>query len=495
MSQAWSSVSIRTVILVGSALLTVMATGGLVETEVFTLPTGLKYVLTVAAPLIIFAAALMRRPLHLITALAIIGAPFVGATAQLAGIRVSLLVPLLLAGFAVVAISDPVGGRPGTLRWAGILAFPLLLIPLVNGSGNHQFVASLALALALAWLVSQTASEQRGMKVVFAAFAVQAAAQAAIAIWGSETGRTLNLYSSPGTTQYARDYLYTFAGVTRPSGTFDDPIGLSNGLAIAVPLMVALLLTVRSASARLLLVMAVGLTTVALALTLDRTSWIATVAAVAVALVLLPRAVRRPAIPWLTAGMLAALAAATIVVGSALTGKLASIFDPTGTQGKTQAEVGAAKGEQDRTQYWSIALRDGFLHQPLAGIGIDNMGQLILDHSAGAGAGVRAGTGRFANAASTYLQLIGEGGLLAVALLLTLFYGLICDLRAGVRADPVLGAGLAGAVVALLICWATDVVVYSEPVAACVGALLGAVAAAGRWAPGRAGAKGARTER
>ena len=109
--------SLRTAILLGAAGLAVIAASGLVEAETFTLPTTLKYCLTIAAPLVVFATALMEKPLHLITGLTIIAAPFVGETAELAGERVSLLVPLLLAGFALAVVSEVDRRPPSALRW------------------------------------------------------------------------------------------------------------------------------------------------------------------------------------------------------------------------------------------------------------------------------------------------------------------------------------------------------------------------------------------
>jgi O-antigen ligase len=166
--------------------------------------------------------------------------------------------------------------------------------------------------------------------------------------------------------------------------------------------------------------------------------------------------------------------------GSAVSSRFLSIFDPTSTQGKTAQETGSAVGEQIRLQLWSVALNDGFLRHPVTGIGIDNMGQLEREHTTSSGAGVKAGTAIFQNASSTYFQLIGEGGLFALALLLLLLTALLADVRVAVNAHPVIGAALAGAVVAVLICWTTDIVVTYEPVAACVGVLFGAVAGAAR---------------
>jgi O-antigen ligase len=472
--------SLRTVILLGAAGFAVIAASGLVEAEAFTLPTTLKYCLTVAAPLVVFAAALMNKPLHLITGLTIVAAPFVGETAELAGERVSLLVPLLLAGFALVVLSEVDSEPRSALHWAGWLAFPLLLIPLAAGSENHEFIVALALLLAIAWLVSKTAVDESGLRAVLTAVVIQAAIQAGIALWESRTGHTLNLYGSAGTSQSAGNYTYAYGNFRQPSGVLNDPISLANVLAISVPMIAVMLLTARSWMARLPLIVVLAGVVTALSLTLDRASWIGVGLGVTVGLVLLPRVVRRRAIPYALLGVVAILAVVVAVAGPMVTGRFSTILDPTSTQGKNSLQAGEAEGELARVQLWDIAWHDGFLDHPFGGIGIDNIGPLIRDHSSSSGAGVKATTAIYANAASTYLQLAAEAGLFAVALFGLLLTCMYSDLRAGLRAYPVLGAGLAAAAIALLVCWVTDIVIYYEATAACVGVLFGAVAATGR---------------
>jgi O-antigen ligase len=472
--------SLRGSILAVTAGLAILGASGFVEAHAFLVPTTLKYTLTVAGPLILFMAASIRRPLHLITTLVILAAPFANATAQFAGIRISPLVPLLLLGFALIAVSDPLrGGRRPSMRWSGLLAFPLLLLPLADGSENHQFIRSLALLIGVAWLVSYAAADEEGLRVVLVAVTIQAAVQGAIAIWEWRTGHTLNLYSLAGGNQpLAVEYMYGSA--SRPDGSLNDPISLGNAMAITVPLISILILTVRSGAMRLLVVAALVLSGVALVLSLDRAGWIGATVGLAAAIALLPRGFRRRAIPYATVGIVVVVVATVALEGSAVSSRFLSIFDPTSTQGKTAQETGSAVGEQIRLQLWSVALNDGFLRHPVTGIGIDNMGQLEREHTTSSGAGVKAGTAIFQNASSTYFQLIGEGGLFALALLLLLLTALLADVRVAVNAHPVIGAALAGAVVAVLICWTTDIVVTYEPVAACVGVLFGAVAGAAR---------------
>jgi hypothetical protein len=483
MSLAARRVSLRTCVLLASGALTLVAATGIVETKAFAEPTTLKYGLTVAAPLAVFIAAMLDEPLYAFAALTIVAAPFAGATAQLGSIRVSLVVPLLLVDFGLIAISRPITGAPPSLRWAALATFPLLLLPILDSSESRELTLSLLLMIAVAVVIRYTARTERGLYVVLGSLAFQVALQSAIAIWNAKTGRTLNLYSSAGTTQYAANYIYKFDGVTRPTGTLPDPISLANILAFSVPTNVVLLFSVRPRWARLAVLVSLGLVVAALVLTLDRTSWIGCVAGLVVAVALLPAA-RRGAVAWrVAAGFVLVAALALVIGGSATSGKLKSIIHPTSVQGATAQAKGAALGEQDRLSYWRIALVDGFVDHPVAGVGIGNGGQTILDHSSSTGAGVRAATGQYANVASTYLQLLAEGGLCALALFVVVFICLSRDLRAALKVHPVLASGLAGAVVTLLICWVTDVVVYYEAVAACEGVLFGVVAAAASREP------------
>jgi glycosyltransferase involved in cell wall biosynthesis/O-antigen ligase len=429
----------------------------------------------------VFVGLTIQRPLRLVGALIVVAAPLANATASAGPTRVSLLVPLLLVGLALMAVGDPAVGRTPALRWVGLLAIPLLAIPIADGSAAHGFEVSLVTLLAVAWVTAAAAADGPGLRVVCAAIALQALIQGGIAIWEAKTGHTLNLYSSAGTTQYGSSYSYVYGGVQRPTGTFNDPIGLANGLAITVPVTIALCFGARRWSLKILCVVAAGAACVGLAFALDRAAWIGVFFGMIAFMAVLPAPTRRRVAPWVTGGLAVLIILGIALEGTAVTSKFTSIFHPTRMQGQTLEERGVAAGESDRLLYWHIAFDDGFLAHPFAGVGVDDMSKLILAHSNDSGLGVKAGTGRFANASSTYLQLIGEAGVFALVLFVLLFGGLIADLRAAVRANPLLGAGLLGSVFALLICWVTDVVVTSTPVAACVGVLLGAVAGLGRF--------------
>jgi len=363
---------------------------------------------------------------------------------------------------------------------AGVLAFPLLLVPLALGSDNHPFITTLALLLAVAWVVCRTAEEPGGMQVVIGAVAVSATLQGAIAIWQRITGHQLNLYSAAGTAQFAKNYFYTYGTSLRPTGSLPDPISLGNVLAIAMPPIAAMAVRAKTWSLRISLIAAVVIVGTGLVLTLSRMSWIGAFAGLIIGALLLPRPSRRAVLPMLVAGVVGVGIAGTIIVGPSISGRVTSILHPTSTTGVSADQKGVAAGDQNRLEYWKVAVDDAFLRHPIAGIGIDNMAPFIIDRVATTGAGIRTGTITFIHAHSTYFQLLGEGGLFALTLLVLLLRGMYRDVRDGLLAHPILGAGLAGGVVALLICWTTDWVIRNSPVAAAVAVLLGALAGAGR---------------
>jgi hypothetical protein len=472
---------LRTVIALLAAAAAIIAASGIVELKAFHQPSTLKYALTIGAPLITVLACTMERPLRLITGLAIVAAPFVGATAAFSGTRVSVLVPLLIAGAALAVVYARPVTRVSSLGIAGLLAFPLLLLPLATGSSNRSFITTLGLLLVVAWLVSQTAQERGGMIAVLAAVAVSAGLQGAIAIWQSRTGHQLNLYGSAGSSQFsAQSYLFYYGKTLRPSAAFNNPIALGDVLAIFLPLIVVLGLQVRSLALRLVLLATALLTAAAIALALSRAGWIGAVGGLVTTVALLPRGLRRRLTPVLVVATVLIVALALIFAGPAVRGRFASIINPTAVRGVSSAQQGPAQGDKALLEYWHVAVDDAFLGHPIAGVGIDDLGSYLRDRVARAGVAIRAGTAQYLSANSTYFQLLAEGGLFALALFLLLFRGLWRDVRAGLRAYPILGAGLAGGTVALLIGWTTDYTIQNQPVAACMAVLLGAIAAAGR---------------
>jgi O-antigen ligase len=453
---------------------------GVTQHVVFHQASTLKYLLTIIAPLLVVWLVRSAYPLRVLIVPAIVVAPFVQANAGFGGSRISVIVPLLLAGAFVAAWTPARRTRLSSLALASALAFPLLAISLVSGTSVRSFVLTLTLMLVLAWLVSRTASEPGGMMAVLGAVALSGAIQGAIAIWESRTGHTLNLYSFAGTQQYASNYFYTYGSTKRPTGSFADPISLGNALATALPLTIVYALRVESKLRRHGAIAAAVLIAVALTLTLSRASWIGGVLGSILAVALIPHGLRRQAVRGLVGGVAVICVVGLITAGPAIVSRLSSITNPTNTQGVSAAQLGPAQGDRNRLEYWHVAVFDAFGQHPFSGVGIGNLGPFMLARVANAGKGIRAGTGIFIHAHSTYFQLLAEGGVLGLVLLLVTVRGLLRDAFASRRWDPVLGAGLAGAAIALLICWTTDWVIHNPPVAASVAVILGAIAAGGR---------------
>lgn len=469
-----------------SAVGALICATGVTEAAAFQQASTLKYGVTVAGPLLIMCAALSRHPLRVIMLPAIVAAPFESVTFGFAGQRVSAILPLLIAGAMVAPFTGSDERRLSRLAPAGFLAFPLLLLPLAGGKDVRPFVSTLAVLLAFAWLVALTARDVGGLRAVLWTVAIGAVVQSGIAIWESKTGHLLNLYGLAGTQQYASSYLFTYGATQRVTGTFTDPISLGNVLAISLPLCIGLAATETKRAAKRCAVGACVVMATALALTLSRDPWIAGIAGSLLAVALLPRGTRRVAAKTMGGCAVLVCVVALATEGTAVLGRLGSIGNPTAIQGQTLAQQGVAAGDRDRLKFWGIALH-GFEQHPVAGVGVGRLAQYLQDRVQNSGNGIRAGTTMFLHAHSTYFEILAEAGLFGLALLVLFVTGLVRDAVASVRDDPLIGAGLAGAALALLICWVTDWVIHNSPVAACVGVVIGAIAAGGARA--RANAK------
>jgi O-antigen ligase len=467
------------------ALFALVCTTGLTQAAVFHQPSTLKYVLTVIGPLLIMRAALSPHPLRVIMVPAIILAPFESVTFGFGGQRMSAVLPLLIAGAVLAPLTGSGERKFSRLAPAGFLAFPLLLLPLADGKDVRPFVTTLAVLLTFAWLVALTAREEGGMRAVLWAVAIGATIQSGIAIWESRTGHLLNIYGGAGTQQYASNYLYTYGTTKRVTGAFTDPISLGNVLAISLPLSIVLAVSETRRAAKVCAVGACVLIATALVLSLSRDPWIAAAAGSALAVVLLPPSKRGIAAKTMAGCAVLVCVVALAAEGPAVLGRLGSITQPTAIQGQTAAQQGVAAGDRDRLKFWSIAV-NAFENHPAAGVGVGRLSEYLQDRVQNGGNGIRSGTAIYLHAHSTYLEILAEAGLFGLVLFVLLLTGLIRDAVASVRADRLIGPGLAGAGLALLICWVTDWVIQNAPVAACVGVVLGAIAAGGARA--RAGA-------
>jgi O-antigen ligase len=442
---------------------------GITQSMAFQQPSPLKYGITIGAPLLVMLAATVRRPLTVFAPVIVVAAPFASFQAFVGGYSIPLLLPLV--GMAAVAACFDGNARSDLtlLGGAAVIAGPLLLVPIIDGTQVRDFVESLLSLLLVAWIVARTAREPGGMTLIIGAIITGALLQSAIAIWEARTGSRLNLYSGAGTQVFGNQYFYSFDDTNRPVGSLFDPISLGNVLAIAGPLIVAMGARVRG-NLRWMLAAGGVVLSLALALSLSRMAWIGFFAGTIVALLLLPRRERR------LVGAACAIAAVVVVFlaltlgGAGLRTRFDTLRNPTDTQYST------GTGDQRRIAIWGAALAV-FSEHPVAGVGVGHLEGEIQRRV--------ANVGTYTHAHSTYFQMIGEAGVLGLALLAVFLAGLAEALRTVLRRDRVLGAGLAGSVVALLICWTTDWVIIYPNVSASVGALLGLVAAAGQRSASR----------
>ncbi len=446
-------------------LAAVIGAAGITEHMLFRQPTNLKYLLTVAAPLLLLAAVSVEQPLRVLMPAIVLAAPFGGFVMTFRGIHVSLLTLLLLAAVTATILSEPAARTPSWTGAAAAIAVLLLIVPISSGSGGSTAATVLATLVATGWVAARTARLEGGLRLVLGALIASAALQAVIAIWEFRTGLRLNLYSSAGSQAFGSDYYFQFGGKNRPTGSFYDPISLGNVLALSCPVALALALASPRAAIRIVAAGAALITGIALALTLSRMSWIGAVVGLVVALLLMPGRGRRAAIvPAL--GAVALIVVIALGSGhSALTTRFASIFDP------TAQTVSTAQGDRERVMDWQVALSTGAAH-PIFGVGFGDLLPYLENRV--------PQTTATSHAQSTYLQLFAEAGAAGAIALLLVLGGLARDLAAGLRRERLLAAGMAGGLAALLITWLTDYTIRYVPVAAIFAVLFGAIAARAR---------------
>ncbi len=266
--------TLRGAIAIASGAGAAAAATGAAQSVLFIHPSLIKYLLTVLGPLLVFAASLSEYPLRVVTVPAIIVAPLASATAGLGGSKVGVLTPFLFAGLLLAPFAKVRPGTRAALAPAGLLAFPLLLLPLAEGHHGRSFVVTLALMLAVAYVVSVAAREPGGMVAIITALTISAAIQSVIAIWESRTGHLLNFYGEAGTHNFSSQYLFNYGSTRRPDGTFSDPISMGNFLSIALPCAVVLGVHARGALQKVSISVAAMLIAVGLTLSLSRASWV-----------------------------------------------------------------------------------------------------------------------------------------------------------------------------------------------------------------------------
>lgn len=444
---------------------------GLTEAALFHQPSMLKYALTVAGPLFLGMLLTVRQPLLLVTALLLIAAPFAGLQMTPHGIRVPVLEPILILGAIVIALSRP----PALKRSALSIAAPVLMltfvIPVVDSPTRADVLGVLAGLFLAAYFAARVSTTPSGFLALVWAFVLSAVLQAGLAIWEHATGYLINFYGQAGSKVFGSSYFFGFSGTSRPPGAFYDPISLGDVLAIAIPLSMGLLVHEArrrrwlgaAAAAAAIAVIAVGLE-----MSLSRASWVAAGVGLLATAILLPP---RPRWVVLPAAVLAVTIPATLGVfsgGSTGVQRLSSIVHPL-------SESGTGQGDRIRLEIWQRALSTTAEH-PIVGVGFGRFQRILAAEYAPAGTQ--------GHAQSTYLQVAAEGGIIALGGLLAVFLALGRDLSRVLRRDRLTGAVLAGACIAMLVAWTTDVTIRYSGVAVCMGALFGMVAGRGRWASG-----------
>jgi O-antigen ligase len=169
--------------------------------------------------------------------------------------------------------------------------------------------------------------------------------------------------------------------------------------------------------------------------------------------------------------------AAVLLIGLGVFGGQSTTLQRLGSITHPLTETDTGNGDILRVAVWREALAIAEQH-PIAGVGLGESANLISQKLAAAGT-----SGQGGNAQSVYLQLFAEGGLLAVCGLIAVLIALGRDLFRFVGTERIWGAALAGASVAMLTCWLTDVTIRYSGVAVCMGVIFGIVAGGSRGSP------------
>jgi hypothetical protein len=116
---------LRALVVIGAIVATMLGACGITSRALFTETSDIKYLVSVAAPLVAVFVALAADPLRVLVALAIVVAPFTFVT-TISGVTLSPLVVVLVAALIVAALSLE-GGRGRTATGLGVLAALALL--------------------------------------------------------------------------------------------------------------------------------------------------------------------------------------------------------------------------------------------------------------------------------------------------------------------------------------------------------------------------------
>jgi glycosyltransferase involved in cell wall biosynthesis len=451
---------LRIALLCLAALLAVFAVSGGLASASFSQPSTIKYLVTSAGSLALVLVVTARAPLRALVGLAIVVAPLNFVT-TIAGMHITPLIAVDMLAVLLWVPRSRIAGR-SALRWMAPV-FALAMVPgIVGSSAPGVWLVWLAAIVTTGCLTFTVAREPGGATFVVWMVALSGLVQAGLALWELHSHHLLNLYQQGGSVPVGAEYFFTYGKGFRPAGALPDPIGLGQVLALCVPVTVALGARMRRWHASAAVLAAAGVSATALVLSLSRMSMVGGAVGIAVVVALLPkRRILR------TAALLAVVVAAVTAVALATNGqtvsrRVSSIFHP------TSVHVYTAPGDLTRLRIWRAALKTGEANL-VTGVGFGNVAKYLPKY------GVPALSSSHSH--NSYLQFLAEGGILALLGIVGVIGAAGVDLVRSFKAHRIWVAGAAGALVATLTSWITDVEVRYVQVSAMVAILLGLIAA------------------
>jgi len=196
----------RLAVFIGGCLLVILSVSGILNAALFTDPSTIKYVVTVALGALVALLAMARAPLRVLVGLAIVVAPF-AFDKVFEGLHISVL--LVLDVIAVMVWIPRARVRATSALRPMAVIFPLLLLPaLVRSDGVGTWVVWLTVTVVTGCLVFIVAREPGGPMFVASMLALSGVIQAALALWEFKSGHRLNLSGTPGSASYVQ-YFFT----------------------------------------------------------------------------------------------------------------------------------------------------------------------------------------------------------------------------------------------------------------------------------------------
>lgn len=449
-----------------------ISASGLSARMFFTQPNTLKYAVTVAVAVYLIIVIASPKPLLMMTATTVAVAPF-ASTATVGGVRLTLGMAALAPALVLHLASRPAIWQSVNVQRSSLaLAVPgvgiALAIALLHSSAPVEPMLTMLAAIGTGWLVAVSARDGASRRWIVGAAVASATINAGLALWELVSGRPLDLYNNAAV--YTNDYFYHYGSaaagfVIRPSGGLSDPNSLGNVLAVACPLVLALVLSLRRRGTRALAMLAGVVILVSLASTLSRMSWVAAAVGLVIASVLLPRRKMMQAALIVVISSLPAIAIALSLGGGSLSDRAATVLDP------TAATTAGRQEDLTRVALWKAAVEVAGDH-PFLGVGLGDLPPYLIASVPDASDA--------SHAHSTYLNLLAEAGVLGLGGLLFVMFAAGKDCVRGLRTDRTLFAGSAGTLVAMATVWTTDYTIRFAPVAMAFATIVGLVAASRR---------------